>query len=254
MSDNKNPLNKNRPNDGASERYSPVRFVSFNVLHGRRAQSEGHRIKGEVDIPALLDDLADLGGDVVGLQEVDRRTLRVRLVDITASVATRFGMSARFARTKWWFPVGSYGVSLLATTPLRDVRVLRLFRGSRRWEPRAVVTGTVTIDGLDWRVGTTHLSFRRQESFQQLDQALSEFDGFDGPCVLVGDFNMRPHEITPVVVGRGWKVNESEFTYSSWEPAIRIDYVLCRNCEPVANEVRTMRISDHRALIVDVQP
>lgn len=234
----------------ASSTSGSMKVASFNILHGSVAKKRGSALMRRAAIPALTRDVASLEADLVALQEVDKHVLRTAFANIPKRVSRACGFESRFVRARRWHGFGQYGIALLSKASLLHVRSEQLPRNGRSSEKRVVVAATVDVDGKAWMVGNTHLSYLREESGEQLRAALQLFEGFAGPCVLLGDFNMRPHEITPLAKAAGWDVVDSPPTYPSWDPTIRIDFALVRGCSAIGVDVRTMHVSDHCALVV----
>ena len=223
-----------------------LRFVSFNILHGRRPN-------GPVDLAALARSISDLRADVLALQEVDRRMVRSRFADLTVIAAAASGLHGVFRSARRRYDLGLYGNALLGRGRLYDVEVRHLPRKGWRRERRIAILASLDIEGRTWRVGAVHLSLFREESEPQLRMLLQELAVHDGPAVLMGDFNRRSHEVIPLARSLGWGAVDAANTYPAWEPTIRLDYVLTHNCEAQSAEVIETEVSDHRALVVEVR-
>ncbi len=204
----------------------PAGQPTASVEVGKRAGRESARV--------LADEVARMGADVVGLQEVDRGKWRSGGVDQLALVAEAAGLRALFAPTR-----RRYGMGLLTRWPLVRARVLRLpgrytplVRGEdpARW--RDIGRGMVDLVGglsaarasrrgrqTSWRVkwpdrraclyalidtpegrvvvGVAHLSTVRSTAREQLQVALRGFDHFAPgiPALLIGDLNLRINHV-----------------------------------------------------------
>jgi endonuclease/exonuclease/phosphatase family metal-dependent hydrolase len=252
-----------------------VRLATFNILHGRSPADD------RVDLDRFATAIGDLDADVLALQEVDRDQPRSHLADLTAVAADAMGADehrfvASLAGTPgatWMAADGSeqpgtaaYGVALLSRYPVSSWQVVRLptvpfrfplwLREPRKLivvneEPRTAVVAVVETPEGGVTVVNTHLSFVPGWNRVQLSRLRRDLTGFPGPLVLMGDLNMTPP--TPAAV-TGYRTLAAECTFPVHEPDRQLDHVLVRGeIGPVTGtESRAMPLSDHRALLVDV--
>ncbi|MFN2606797.1 MAG: endonuclease/exonuclease/phosphatase family protein [Acidimicrobiales bacterium] len=167
---------------------------------------------------------------------------------------------------------GAYGVGLVSRLPVRAWHVVRLraapvrspvyVPGARasRWgavvmladEPRVVVAAEVESPAGVLVVASTHLSFVPGWNAVQLRRATRHLAGLRHPCVLLGDLNL-PGPV-PCRVS-GWRALASVHTFPADRPRIQLDHALARGPLPpvVATTAPRLDVSDHRALVVDLQ-
>jgi endonuclease/exonuclease/phosphatase family metal-dependent hydrolase len=160
-----------------------------------------------------------------------------------------------------------------------------------RDEPRVAIVAVLDVGGFALTVAATHLSFVPGWNVRQLRQLARSLRAFPGPCVLLGDLNLpRPlperilrgravrrglpwaqFGVSPVVrrnksidvanpdLSRellGWHATVVGATFPAPAPKVQLDHVLVRansGLEVVGSEVVHLAISDHRALVVDLQ-
>jgi endonuclease/exonuclease/phosphatase family metal-dependent hydrolase len=136
-----------------------------------------------------------------------------------------------------------------------DVEVRPLPRAARRNEPRSAILATVTIGGEAMTVAATHLSIHRPEVHEQLAAVVDALVARPAPWVLVGDLNLGPDEVGPVVAKAGLTLADPTApTFPVVDPRIRIDHVAAGGgLVPGAVTVVATESSDHRALIVEVR-
>jgi endonuclease/exonuclease/phosphatase family metal-dependent hydrolase len=130
--------------------------------------------------------LADLGADIVALQEVDSR-LPEHGVDQLALFARLLharpiaGPTLRHRR-------GAYGNALLVRRPVLRVHRLDLSVPGR--EPRGALDVTLDVGGLFVRVMATHLGLSRRERARQVRRLLEAHRAHPPlPTLLLGDVN-----------------------------------------------------------------
>ena len=222
-----------------------LRVVSFNILHGQRADGSG-----TVDLARLGRSAAALEPDVLALQEVDVGVPRSGRADQAAAVAKATGTTHVFGKAARVGGIGKYGNALLSRDPVTDVEVVPLAKTHRNNEPRAAIlasTAGVTVCA-------THLSIHRPEVHDQLRAVVALLTARRGPHLLVGDLNLLPEEVAPVVEVAGLRLADTTLpTFPRNDPRIRIDHVaLSRELDVTGVHVVPTESSDHCALVVEV--
>lgn len=258
-----------------------MRIATFNLLHGISPRT------GRATEADLRGAVADLEADVVGLQEVDHGQDRSAGIDQTAVVADELAAPYwRFVPAVLGTPgpvrswtaaadgeplpgVASYGVGLVSRHPVRAWHVLRfpaapgrvplLVPGDRPRlaripdEPRAAVAAVVQAPFGPVTVITAHLSFVPGFNIAQLRRLARWATNLPGPHLLIGDLNLPG--LVPWLV-TGWTPLARVPTYPAPRPRVQLDHVLGRGVglETVrAVSARDRGISDHRALVVDLE-
>ena len=251
-----------------------MRLATFNILSGRSLHDD------QVDVGRYADAVRSLDADVLALQEVDRNQSRSQHADLTALAAEAMGATDhRFVAaltgtpgSTWMAATGeeqpdeaAYGIALLSRYPVSSWEVVRLppvktrvpmwWPGSRmpswvRDEPRVGVAAAVETPDGPLTVVNTHLSFLRFWNPHQLRVLLRSLAHRHERLVLLGDLNMPPrraHRIT------GMRPLARHVTFPADEPTEQIDHVLTHdNLRVTHDEARRLPMSDHRALVVDV--
>lgn len=234
-----------------------LRLASFNVQHGRRPD-------GSVDPGLLGEVVASLGADVVGLQEVDVGMDRSGGVDLAAVVAMRAGMAVAFGESLRRGE-GRYGNALLVGGAVDDVEVVHLpgRPDGEPSEPRTVLVGTArTTAAGPVTVGVCHLGVAGGQASVQLAAALAALDDRPRPRALLGDWNLPPRRVRPVVARAGWRLaGPLQGRLAGLRPTFparpvswrRIDHLALDGLRVVSATVPHVPVSDHRPLVVDVE-
>jgi endonuclease/exonuclease/phosphatase family metal-dependent hydrolase len=229
-----------------------MRLASFNIKNGQAND-------GSCDPDALVDACRALRADVLALQEVDRGVPRSNNEDQTALVADACGLTGLYAPARRLHG-GEYGNALLIRGSFADVEHIRLpvLPGN---EDRAAVVARVEVDGVQLSVAATHLQNRHggppptateaAEQLRQLGVVLDALARRPRPRVLLGDLNMPPEVVLPVLNAARYEVADSEPTVVVGAPRFRIDYVVVDGLEVGAGEVFDTDVSDHRALVAE---
>lgn len=260
------------------------RVASFNVLHGRSLAD------GTVAPARLAEACAALDADVLGLQEIDVGQERSGVSDQPALVAEAMGAREwRFVPTLTGTPGGvwrpaddkapsgapsteaAYGIALLSRLPVLWWRTLRLpppstrmrapvlVPGTRRWtwiadEPRVALCARLLLGGCEVTVATTHLSFVPAWNAWQLRRLVRALRGLPGPYLLMGDLNL-PGRLPPMLAG--WAPLVRGKTYPAPSPRLQLDHVLASPWpawSASGGRVVELPVSDHRAVVVEVEP
>jgi endonuclease/exonuclease/phosphatase family metal-dependent hydrolase len=253
-----------------------VRIATFNILSGRSP------VDGRVDEQRFRDAIRTIDADLLGMQEVDRNQPRSQHADLTAIAADAMqaphhlfvaalsgtpGVTWSAATGEEQPDSAAYGIAFLSRYDVLGWRVVRLpgaplpvphrFHGRRlptlvRDEPRVALVAEVDSPAGLLHVVTTHLSFLRPWNGRQLRRLLAALEPRQQPVVLLGDLNMGPSaaaritKLTPLASGATFPVDA---------PRLQIDHILGDPAPaPVHAQTLALPMSDHRALVVDVEP
>lgn len=227
-----------------------MRVVSFNVHHG----TVGRR--GPVDLEALGRVCAGFEADVLCLQEVDQGTLRVRGRDLAAVVAEITGTEHVFGPSRRLLG-GRYGNAVLVRGRLGSPHLTSLPRVPAWWfwqERRTLLEVPVELGCGPLWVACTHLAVARRINGVQLEAVLARVGRRPRPTVLVGDLNRTHGAVAPTAERAGLVAPEHGPTFPASAPRRRIDHVLhSPDLRVVRTEVRSTEMSDHAALLVDLE-
>lgn len=252
----------------ATEEPVLVRCATYNLLHGIDMAT------GRIDLDAAARAIEALAVDVVALQEVDREQSRSGRVDQIEELAARLGWHGRFAAALRGSPDRAwssspaddahgpaYGVGLLSRWPFARSTRLALpggGDGARRpgatpgrpgWdhEPRVALAASITVDGIEVRFVSTHLSYLPWRAIAQLRAATSSLDA-EQPTVLLGDLNLPAWVVRALL--RRWDHAGGSPTYPAWRPRVQVDQALVHGGVVVREAtVASASSSDHLPLI-----
>ncbi len=170
--------------------------VTQNILLAARAFSEGLRLP-PVQLLALQE--ADIETARCGGHHITRelaKLLQMSWVHVSAGIPRGIEPKKR----QWWLNFeeqiglhdsGDTGVSLLSRLPIEDVTRIDLPWHECPWRPRLSMGATIKVGAEAFRVFNSHIDPHSSPGGQieQLEIVLDQADKFDGPSIVLGDFN-----------------------------------------------------------------
>jgi len=250
-----------------------LRVATWNVRTCRTRDPDPDR----VDLERTAAMLRSIDADLVALQEIDRQQERSGGVDQARALGELLGMD-------WWFcpallgpatdPAGwrgadpardpggpAYGVALLSRLPVDSVARVALPDPQGRGEPRAALIARARVDGRPLSLAATHLHFVQRDGVRQLRWLQRRLEREAAPRLLLGDLNLWL-AVVRLVSRHGWTPLARGHTFPNLPPdrvasSVQIDHVLAsgagRRLRALASRVAAGPISDHRALVVDLE-
>ncbi|MBM3672246.1 MAG: hypothetical protein FJW86_08730 [Actinobacteria bacterium] len=75
------------------------------------------------------------------------------------------------------------------------------------------------------------------------------------PRILMGDFNMQPPRVEPILEGAGFTIAPTGPAYPVDKPRIQLDYIAVDGLKiRSADVIEITDVSDHRPIIAEVEP
>ena len=266
-----------------------IRLATFNVLHGRSLADGRVSNQKLAEACASLDAdvlcLQEIDRNQPRSGSVDQTAV---VAAATGAVAWRFEPAIVGEPGGRWHPAAgdgadasggdgadptadpAYGVGLVSRRPVTAWHAVHLAAApvrspvavpGRAWrdtrfillpdEPRVALVAE--LDDPELLVATTHLSFvpgYNLVQIRRLARRLAELAG-GRPIVLLGDLNIPG----PLAAWTSrWRPLAAAKTFPADKPAFQVDHVLGHGPMPAVTAVHAPRlpISDHRALVVDI--
>ena len=243
------------------------------------------------DFSGFAQAAADIGADVLAIQEVDHGLARSSNAFQTSEIAIAMGAKNwAFAPAiigspegKWEkanndiatnlksnsvIDSGSYGIGIISKIKVLKWHRLNLGRslvGMPLLIPNTETGKAKAIYIKDeprlaiaaelengWSVINTHLSFVPGMNLLQLRKLKSWADSFGEKVLLLGDFNL-PGSIP--AIGSKWQSLILQNTYPSWKPKIQFDYILSKGValkDVIQVPTTKSSISDHLPLTIEL--
>ncbi len=240
-------------------------FATWNIMASRLNQTS-----------RLADAIPALQSDIIALQEVDFNTQRSARNAGTAKPVNQAEMLAKAGKMHYAecpsidFDGGKYGTALLSRWKIDKTEQVKLSNIEGR-EQRTACVNYITVPGMPAPLAViiTHPDQERDNTLRlkQIRELMALVDktGKNAIPVLMGDLNLVP--ASPEYRELRYQMNdtlptEGDFTYPSWNPNRRIDYILTSTAQQwtVESSVAGNRgnipwgqLSDHLPLIVRLQ-
>ena len=227
----------------------PIRVMSFNT--------EGHAAFVEADHEIeIANVIRNARPDIVGLQEIHRRTWQTRRRDQLAKLASETGLKPAFGSAVT-FLGGSFGNAVLTRGDIIATRVHDL---PSIGEPRALLQATVRIDGAIIDVFVAHLTalgpFHESTRARQLRCVLSIVSASPHPWILMGDFNASPaaEEMKILLANPGVRVSGDMSKGTHKVTSQRLDYIFTdTGWTTISASLLEVDPSDHRPLLSELR-
>jgi endonuclease/exonuclease/phosphatase family metal-dependent hydrolase len=263
-----------------------MKVTSWNLLHGMSIPP-----KSDDDFSGFAQAAADLGADVLAIQEVDHGLARSKNTFQTRDIAIAMGAKNwAFApgiigspEGKWEkasndiatniesisaIDSGSYGIGIVSKIKVLKWHRLNLGRSivgmpllipdTETGKAKAIyikdeprVALAAKLEN-GWTVINTHLSFVPGMNLYQLSKLKKWADSFGEKVLLLGDFNL-PGGIP--TIGSNWQSLHVQNTYPSWKPKIQFDYILSKGValkDVIQVPTTKSAISDHLPLTIEI--
>jgi endonuclease/exonuclease/phosphatase family metal-dependent hydrolase len=170
----------------------PLTVATYNIAHAAG-------IDGRLDLERIAGEIERGGGEIVGLQEVDRHwSERSGFVDQAQWLADRLGMHVVYGANLDLDPPApesprrQYGTAILSSHPILWSRNTHLPR-PEGGEQRGLLEAGIDVDGVRIRVANTHLQHTSAvERRAQTERIVELLQPARGPIVLAGDLNAGP--------------------------------------------------------------
>ncbi|MGX5101379.1 endonuclease/exonuclease/phosphatase family protein [Enterobacter cloacae] len=240
-------------------------FATWNIMASRLNQTS-----------RLADAIPALQSDIIALQEVDFNTQRSARNAGTVKPVNQAEMLAKAGKMHYAecpsidFDGGKYGTALLSRWKIDKTEQVKLSNIEGR-EQRTACVNYITVPGMPAPLAViiTHPDQERDNTLRlkQIRELMALVDktGKNAIPVLMGDLNLVP--ASPEYRELRYQMNdtlptEGDFTYPSWNPNRRIDYILTSTAQQwtVESSVAGNRgnilwgqLSDHLPLVVRLQ-
>ena len=226
-----------------------LRVATFNIHLG------GQDVK--YDLSVLAEDIRQSGADVIGLQEVDKNTLRNKNQDTMKILGELTGYYYYFApaiNTQG----GQYGNGLLSRFPIESADYVVLPEGGyENEEQRVVLQACLNVNGTKLYFYCTHFN---QWAADASMKAIYKLARPNDPFIVVGDFNYQNFDVFNQNFPDCTKVNNAAVNWKTTYDGYMFDNIILsksiekiRACLIDTTDANGKRHSDHLMVVADIR-
>ena len=241
-----------------------MRIITFNIQHALDYKNQ------KINTKLFADKIKEYDADICGLNEVRGKGPLEGYSDQTNKIADELSFYRYFGEAIKVNGTSPYGNAILSKAPFRSVETIKIPDSDRsdeinrdgepvHYESRVIIKAVFEIDNNDICVLVTHMGLAVSERKNAVETLCNIIDETEIPLILMGDFNSTPDdEILIPLFGRledtnSFSVNSDTPTYASYNPKIKIDYILYRGLECVYAETIKDVVSDHFPVIAEFE-
>lgn len=201
-----------------------------------------------------LRDIADVvkDYDIVGLQEVDAGSMRSSFINQVDYLAARGDfLCSQVQVNRNLKPYAMHANGVLSRYPMSKLQKHRL---PSKIPGRGAITFYVGQKESAIMVVIAHLALTPKTQKEQLS-FIAELIKDEPRAVVMGDFNVEPAKIAPFLEATGLCLHDdTAFTYPSWKPKRKIDYILSTPFLNVVDyQVLPVPFSDHLPVAMTIE-
>ncbi len=233
-----------------------MKVMTFNIQHCFEYK------KNKINIPLFAETIRLNNADVCGLNEVRGKGSLFGYTDQTNALGDALCFNRYFAQAIKVNGKGPYGNAILSRFPLKETSTTIVpdpdDKNDDGWfETRCVLKAVISTDIGDVCFLVCHMGLEESERVNAVKTICGIADSIDLPVVLMGDFNTTPDDIVFKPIYERFKdtdeiaVNKALFTYPSYAPEKKIDYIFYKGL--VCKKVETIEeiVSDHYPIIAE---
>lgn len=231
--------------------------MTFNIQH---ALDYKNRI---IDIDLFINAIKKHCADICCLNEVRGEGPIEGYTDQTNTIADRLDYERYFGEAIKVGGTSPYGNAIVSRFAFKSTETIAVSETDDRseesnYEPRCVIKSVTEVNGKEICLLVCHMGLSNAERINAVETICSIIDSIDLPIILTGDFNTSPD--SPVLKPLYKRLHDADtksdkagvFTYPSYAPEIKIDYIFYRGLECTYSEVITEIYSDHFPIIAEI--
>lgn len=229
-----------------------IRVMSFNTQHCLNYKTQ------QIDFKIMADAIKELGGEIVGLQEMRSKGADPEYTDQLKALSSLTGYDYYyFAKAIDVDGENPYGNGILSKYPIVSAENVIIPNPTPdKCETRCVLKAVIYA-GSPLTVLVTHFGFSDEEHENAVDTVLNHIT--QERCVLMGDFNMKPDNnalsrIRECMRDSAEFFDTPKLSFPSDFPTRKIDYLfLSRDINLSFADIPAVVASDHRPYICDIE-
>lgn len=243
-----------------------MKLATYNICHCGNYENWKKGDALPVNIARTAEVIAEIGADVIGLNEVYTIGEREDFCAQEEKLAKLAGYPYyAFAKGKA-FEWATIGNAILSKYPIISVREIAIPAPTEEernpnenawYEDRVLLCVEIDYKGRKICVISTHFGLNPTEQRRIVEASCKEIDSCEN-VVIMGDFNVLPDsEFLEPLYARlksvAKEVHNKEFTFSTYNPEIQIDYIFVPKTATIQDyTVYKNHVSDHRPISAEI--
>lgn len=225
-----------------------IRVVSYNIHHARGTDDK-------VSLNRVAAVLACSGGQIIGLQEVDKYLPRSHFSHQPRKLGLLLQKHWVFGPNLKWRPA-QYGNAVLSRWPIVKWKQHMLPSTS---EQRGIIEAVININKtIPVAFFCTHLGLSQEERLKQTQVILDIISETNYPAILVGDFNDDRHSQEHALISSVFQEATGTIgglkTFPSHQPKEQLDFIFVSPEWQVVSVFSVQsQASDHLAVVCDIR-
>ncbi|MBR2885741.1 MAG: endonuclease/exonuclease/phosphatase family protein [Clostridia bacterium] len=245
-----------------------LKIMTYNIASGREMGINNDKIS----VIPMAETIKDYMPDILGLNEV--RGENCEFTQQEKEIAAVLGYKYSFFAPAIEINGGGYGNALISKHPIENAKIIEVPDAPDKtpgipyeqkedgtyYETRCILKATVLVDDEKLDVFVTHFGLADVEKKNMMDTLTAEFSKSENRKILMGDFNCTPDdeymkELSDILKNiEPEKVTEDFYTYASYKPDRKIDYIMVDKSFKVGKfGVINSKASDHRPYFAEIE-
>lgn len=250
-----------------------IKIGTYNICHCADFSSAGKdwsssELPDEVSIERTANVIRSLGCDFIGLNEVYENGTNPRedFKFQTKKLAELAGYPYYYYAQGHDYEYTDIGNAVLSKFPIKDYKTVVIptvpeseRTGDYWYENRILTVSDVDFNGKTVRMIATHFGLAPVELERIVKKSTEIIDGSKLPVCMFGDFNVLPDNawlkgISARLKSAAEATGNSDFTWSSYNPNSRIDYIFVpKSAKVTSYTVHRIKVSDHFPITAEIE-
>jgi len=235
-----------------------MRVMTFNIQHGLDYKNQ------IIDLSLFSDFIGKQDVDICGLNEVRGQGNWEGYTDQISALGNALGYNRFFGEAIKVVGTNPYGNAFLSRYPVKYAEVIHIPDPDERdedvhYEHRCAVRAILDADGKELMLVVCHIGLAKSEAANAVDTLCRIVDSTDLPCIVMGDFNhTKDSGVLSALFERLGDSDRSAkregvYTFPSYSPREKIDYILYRGMTCTRCEVLETVVSDHYPIVAEFE-
>lgn len=239
-----------------------MKVMTFNIQHALDYQNQ------KVDIELFINKIKEFNVDICGLNEVRDEGPLDDYSAQTDAIADGLGYNRYFGEAIKVKGTSPYGNAIVTKYPFKTIETIRIPDSEEtdeinregepvHYESRIIIKAVFENEDKGFCILVTHMGLAESERRNAVKTLCDLIDKIEIPLIFMGDFNSTPDdEILSPLFERledtnSVSSNPDTPTFASYEPEIKIDYILYKGLKCTHAKTIEVIVSDHYPIIAE---